>query len=374
MDADGNAFGSPRDTLIMIETQSLEAVHRSLGATLANDGIPLHYGDLAVEYHAAHETAVIMDRSHEGRLTITGRDRLAVLHRISTNHLERLTHGEGAPTVFTNANARILDRATVYHRGDEALLTAEPGRGSALRAYLQRSIFFNDEARISDLADSTRQFAIHGVKADESIAALLPDAQSIPAYGHRTIEIDGAALFIGRRAALIGSAWTVIAPTSAAGIVWSRLTAAARPAGSLAYNILRVEAGRPGGGRELTEQYIPLEVSLWDEVSFNKGCYTGQEIIARMESRGRIARTIVCLHLNSAVDAPTALLSDGREVGTLTSSAQLPDGVHIGIGIVKIGEARIGRRFTTPNGAAVEITRLPGAQPPFGLDSEPTSD
>jgi aminomethyltransferase len=370
MDTDGNTVGNPGDILTMIEIQSLEALHRSLGATLANDGIPLHYGDLAAEYRAAHETAVIMDRSHEGRLTITGRDRLAVLHRISTNHLERLTDGEGAPTVFTNANARILDRATVYHRGDEALLTAEPGRGSPLRAYLQRSIFFNDEAQISDLAELTRQFAIHGVKADESIAALVPDAASIPAYGHCTIEIDGAAIFIGRRAPLIGSAWTVIAPSSAAGIVWSRLTAQAHPAGSLTYNNLRVEAGRPGGGRELTEQYIPLEVGLWDEVSFNKGCYTGQEIIARMESRGRLARTIVCLRMNSAVDAPAPLTSDGREFGTLTSSAQLPDGAHIGIGVVKIGEARIGRRFTTPSGAAVEVIRLPGAQPPFGLDEE----
>ncbi|PJF26494.1 MAG: hypothetical protein CUN53_07610, partial [Phototrophicales bacterium] len=190
----------------MIEIQSLEALHRSLGAVLANDGIPLHYGDLAAEYRAAHETAVIMDRSHEGRLSIIGRDRLSVLHRISTNHLERLTEGEGAPTVFTNANARILDRATVYHRGDEALLTAEPGRGSALRAYLQRSIFFNDEAQISDLAASTRQFALHGVNADEAATVLIPDAASIPAYGHRTIEIDGAEVFIGRRAVLIGSA------------------------------------------------------------------------------------------------------------------------------------------------------------------------
>ncbi|PJF24944.1 MAG: glycine cleavage system protein T, partial [Phototrophicales bacterium] len=184
---------------------------------------------------------------------------------------------------------------------------------------------------------------------------------------------DGAEVFIGRRAALIGSAWTVIMPANAATGIWSRLMAAARPAGSLTYNILRVEAGRPGGGRELSEQYIPLEVGLWDEVSFNKGCYTGQEIIARMESRGRLARTIVCVRLSSPVEAPAPLFSDGREVGTITSSAQLPDGSSIGIGIVKIGEARVGRRLLTANGTAAEVTRLPGAQPPFGLDEESVS-
>jgi aminomethyltransferase len=357
----------------MIEQQSLEALHLSLGAALAADGIPLHYGDLEAEYRAAHEAAVIMDRSHEGRLTITGRDRLAILHRISTNHLERLADGEGAPTIFTNANARILDRATVYHCGDQALLTTEPGRGGALCAYLQRCIFFNDEAQVSDLAPTTRQFALHGAKADEAIAALLPDAAQLPPYGHRTIALDGAAVFIGRRAALIGSAWTVIAPISAAPVVWSRLSAAARPAGSLVYHLLRVEAGRPGGGRELSEQYIPLEVGLWDEVSFNKGCYTGQEIIARMESRGRLARTIVCMRMSAYIDAPAPLLSDEREIGTLTSSAELPNGENIGIGVVKLSEARIGRRFTTPSGALAEVTRLPGAQPPFGLDDEPAN-
>lgn len=360
--------------MTMIETQSLEALHLSLGAVLANDGIPLHYGNLAAEYHAAHESAVIMDRSHEGRLAITGRDRLAVPHRISTNHLERLNEGEGAPTVFTNANARILDRATVYHRGDEALLTTEPGRGSALKAYLQRNIFFNDEAKVTDLAAMTRQFALHGVNADQAVAKLVPDAASIPPYGHRTVEIDGAAVFIGRRTPLIGSAWTVIAPLDAAVAVWSRLAGAARPAGSLTYNVLRVEAGRPGGGRELSEQYIPLEVGLWDEVSFNKGCYTGQEIIARMESRGRLARTIVCVRLSSPVEVPAPLFSDGREIGILTSSAQLPDRGSIGIGIVKIGEARIGRRLMTASGAIAEVTRLPGAQPPFGLDEEAAND
>ncbi len=369
MDTVGDALSHPGNAVTMTALHFLQALHHSLGAALANDGIPLHYGDLAEEYRAAHEAAVVMDRSHEGRLAITGRDRLALLHRISTNHLERLTAGEGAPTVFTNANGRILDRAAVYHRGDEALLTTEPGRGGALRAYLQRNIFFNDEARISDLAELTCQFAVHGVNADQTVASLLSEAASVSSYGHRTVEIDGAAVFIGRRAPLIGSAWTIIAPSSAAAGIWSRLAEAARPAGSLAYNMLRVEAGRPGGGRELTEQYIPLEVGLWDEVSFNKGCYTGQEIIARMESRGRLARTIVCVRLSSPVEAPAPLLSDGREIGTLTSSAELPNGVCVGIGVVKIGEARLDGRFTTSGGAAVEVTRLPGAQPPFGLDN-----
>src|SRR6185295_4976010 len=105
--------------------------------------------------------------------------------------------------------------------------------------------------------------------------------------------------------------------------VWAELlTLGLIPAGSLTYNRLRIRAGRPGVGHELTQDYIPLELGLWDEVSFTKGCYTGQEIIARMESRGRLAKTIITVNLSAAVDAPAKLVADGHEVGMLTSSVQ----------------------------------------------------
>ena len=112
-----------------------------------------------------------MDRSHEGRFEIAGSDRLDLLHRISTNDLLTLDAGEGRPTLFTNAIARILDRATIYHRGERALVIAEPGRGEALRRYLQRNIFFNDDARLIDLASTTRQFVLHGARCRRGLAA-----------------------------------------------------------------------------------------------------------------------------------------------------------------------------------------------------------
>src|SRR5947208_6220717 len=105
---------------------TLSDVYRD--AVVAADGIPLHFGDERGEYHAALEQAVIMDRSHEGRFEIVGNDRLNIIHRISTNDLLTLAPGEGRPTLFTNAVARVLDRATVYARGERALVIAEPGR------------------------------------------------------------------------------------------------------------------------------------------------------------------------------------------------------------------------------------------------------
>ncbi len=135
-------------------------------------------------------------------------------------------------------------------------------------------------------------------------------------------------------------------------------------AGSLTYNTLRIRSGRPGIGRELTEDYIPLELGLWDEVSFQKGCYTGQEIIARMESRGRLAKTIVALRLSAMVDAPADLFHDGKRIGTLTSNVSAPDGEVFGIGLVRPSLAHIGQALSVTNGVTATIRALPGVQPP----------
>jgi folate-binding protein YgfZ len=341
----------------------MQEVHLRLGAVLAPDGVPLHYGDQAAEFHAALHGAALMDRSHEGRLTLSGRDRLALPHRMSTNDLESLQPGEGRPTLFTNPNARVIDRATVYNRNDAALLLTEPGRGEALRLYLQRNIFFNDDARLSDLTGTTRQFSLYGAQADAAIAALgVPD---VPPMHSVEFEIGGAAVFIARNKPFSSAHWTIIAANEHAPAVWEALltTGLATPAGSLAFNLLRISSGRPGVGRELSSEYIPLEIGLWDEVSFHKGCYTGQEIIARMESRGRVARTIVALKLEAPINAPAPLVSEGREVGTLTSSVTTPDGEHIGLGVVKVAVARVGATLLASDIPAT-IMRLPGAQPP----------
>ncbi|MBE2269060.1 MAG: aminomethyl transferase family protein [Anaerolinea sp.] len=338
---------------------------RALGAALANDGIPLHFGDQAREYHAALEAAVLMDRSHEGRLRLSGQDRLNIMHRISTNDLLSLEIGHGRPTVFTNPNARILDRAIVCRTDeDAALVLTEPGRGEALKAYLGRNVFFNDELKITDLTPETRQFVLHGATADAVIGQVSPGTTALPIYGVRTLE-DA---IIVRDQPLSGSHWRVIVPTSVAAAWWDRLLAAGErhgliPAGSLTYNVLRISAGRPGVGRELSTDYIPLEVGLWDEVNFKKGCYTGQEIIARMESRGRLAKTIAALSLAAPVTAPAPLTRDGREIGILTSAVTTPDGEHVGIGVIKLALATPGQVLSA-NGIDVTITRLLGAQPP----------
>lgn len=337
---------------------------RQQGAQIAPDGIPLHYGNVDAEYAAAHNGAVMMDRSHEGRLRATGADRLEFLHRICTNDLHNMAPGEGRGVVLTQPNARIIDRVLVYHRGETALYLTGPGRRDAVQNLLQRNIFFNDDAQLAPQAG--HQFVLHGPTADGVIAALGIDAQAVPPLHGVEAEIDGQRVFVARRKPVSGAHWAVITTADAGAVpVWDALNAAgALPAGALAYNMLRISAGVPAYGREISGDYLPLEVGLWDEVSFTKGCYTGQEIIARMESRAQLARVMVRVVLDGPLTAPEPLQHEGKAAGTLTSAVTTAPNEHLGIAVVKNALGQPGVTFTTQAGVTVTVRDLAGTPPP----------
>lgn len=359
----------------------LGAFHAAQGAKVADDGIPLQYTELQIEYQAALTSCVLLDRSHEGRLSISGADRVEIVHRISTNDLHNMALGEGRPTIFTNANARIIERAVAFADGTDdhptLLLMTGPGRNAPLRDYLQRNIFFRDAAKIEDMTPKTAQFDLHGPTADSVIEALVPGATALPPMHGQMLEGgEGGHGFITRREPYSGEHWTVIVPVEQAAALWLKILEAGQPygliaAGSLTFNTLRIRAGHPAVGRELSQEYIPLEIGLWDEVSFKKGCYTGQEIIARMESRGKLARMLVHLDLSAPVNAPVDLTGDdGKRVGSVTSSVVAPSGEVFALGVVKTSLAVPGATFkageATATATAVPIatiSRIAGSQP-----------
>ena len=142
------------------------------------------------------------------------------------------------------------------------------------------------------------------------------------AYLHRTDPIAGDGYFVMCQEADREALWQHLISS---GLV---------TADAAAYEFLRIESGRPRFGHELTQDYIPLEANLWDDVSFNKGCYIGQEIIARMESRNRLAKKLVKLTLAAPVATDSPLTANGKNGGTLTSAAMGPNG-SVALGYVK---------------------------------------
>lgn len=344
--------------------------HLELGARLAADHIPLDYGDQPAELAAARDGAILLDRSHEGRILLRGRDCLALPNRMSTNDLQSLSIGVGAPTIFTNPNARILFRALCLRTEAGLLLISEAGQGAALSAYLRRSIFFGDQAIVEDQSAQTAQFALHGRTADDVAAALSAESTALPLYANAQMDSDFGTLTLARRKPICGDHWLVVCPAAGAADLHRRLLKLGeahnlRPAGSLTYNSLRIASGR-AAGLELSTDYLPLEVGLWDEVSFNKGCYTGQEIIARMESRGRLAKTLARLALSAYVPAPAPVFADGRAVGKLTSSAQTADGDLVALAVLRLASAAPRTALEVgENQLPARVIDYAGAQPAF---------
>ena len=289
-----------------------------------------------VGYRAAHEAAVLVDHGARGLLRLTGKTRLDLLHRMSTQAVKDLKPGEGAATVLTTDIGRIIDRVVLYAAADHALLLAGEGHAEALARYLRRNIFFNDDVQVYDLSAEMAILGVYGPQAREHMVALgLDEAKELPRH-HWASPGPNAAYSLHRADPLGGDGYIILTPSDTVGSLLDAL--AVGPSLSAideaTYDYLRIEAGQPRFGRELTLDYIPLEAGLWDDVSFHKGCYTGQEIIARMESRGKLAKRLARLRPASPVAAGAAVAAAGRPVGAITSAADGPAG-PLALGYIK---------------------------------------
>ena len=278
------------------------------------------------QYAAAHTGVVIFDHSHAPTLLMRGADTFALLQRLSTNDVASLAVDEACPTLFLNATGRILERVIVQREGDDARLFLEPGRDTLLLPYLRRNIFFRDDVTVAWETDRSR-FEIIGPLAMKTLSSL--DLVTHGASAIRTDNDREDGWLINCRAVAGSALWRAIQVSSPAILKGSESIR----------EFLRIESGLPAADRELTPVYLPLELGLWDEVSFEKGCYIGQEIIARMESRQQLARLLVCLELDDSAVPDMILLRDGKRVGKITSIARGPCGDWRGLGVVRRGSA-----------------------------------
>lgn len=337
------------------------------GAVFGPDGAaPLSFGDDARAYQAAHAAAVLADLGDEGLIELTGADRLRIVHRISTNAVEGLALGEGRATVLTTPIGRIIDRIMLHALDeDRTLVRTGAGRGTLVADYLRRNVFFRDRMQIRGVGDALTLLGLYGPQAGAILSRLgTPDA--LPElHAVRPVTWDGLPLFVVGLDPFDMPGFGLVVPRDRAIALWQAILAAGAeaglaPAGRAALDVLRIEAGLPGPAGELNEEFIPLEAGLWADVSFRKGCYTGQEIIARMESRGKLARMLVGVRLSGPAPVGAVWSEGGRARGMLTSVAQRPDGVWIGLGFVRPELATVGQTLDLAGGAVATIVRAAG--------------
>lgn len=278
-------------------------------------------------YEVAHSQAVLVDRSALGMLKVTGKTRLDLIDRMSTQRVKQLQSGEGAATILTTDIGRFIDRLILYAGSDAVYALTGEGNGDAVARYLMGYVFFNDDFQLQDVTAETAVFGIYGPKAGPMLAAAGFPSSDLPLHHWRTVDFNGVTAYLHRTDPIAGDGYLVTCQDADREAVWNGLQAAGLVvADAAAFTALRVESGMPQYGAEITGDYIPLETGLWDDVSFNKGCYIGQEIIARMESRGKLAKQLVQLRAPQPLPAAAPVLADGKTVGSVTSTAVLPKG------------------------------------------------
>ncbi len=286
--------------------------------------------DLHDAYELAQSDALVLRHSQPDILQMSGKDRLDFLNRICTNELGELLSGEFISTVLTNANARIVDILHVLQREDDALLLTSPNRGNMVRERLNSYIFFQDDVQILPWNDNQFLFwGIYGPNCLKIVRNITPSTAEFKSGGYESHE---DCLIIPYDNDHLNGFHMLLNPSNELVPSWDEST---QPVRMAAYQALRIEAGIPEAEKEITEERIPLEVGLDDMISFTKGCYIGQEIIARLDSRGGLARRMVGIRLAKPAPEGSQIFQGGAAIGTLTSAAQSPRYGTIGLCIVK---------------------------------------
>jgi folate-binding protein YgfZ len=323
---------------------------------------PRHYGDPDSEYGAFTDGAALVDSSDRTRIEHAGSDALDLLHRLTTNDLLGLEQGKARRTVVTTGDARVIDLLTVVNRPSQPLLLlGGPSTGKRLLEWLDQYTFGEDSAP-ADVTGSTAQFTIAGPAALRTLAdAAKLERVDLAPDSYARLAIAGHQVDLVRTDALGAGTVELIVPAALGADVWRALThAGATPAGTLAYDALRVARGVPEYGRELDERVNPHEANLVGSVSFTKGCYVGQEVVARLDTYDKVQRRLVGVRSENELTYGTTVLAEGRPAGEVRTVAETgPVAGHAALAYVRRGHWEPGAELELEGGGTARVVAFP---------------
>ncbi len=286
-------------------------------------------------YHEALSGVAYYPQVRVGCLRISDRDRLDFLQRQTTNDIRRLSVNQSVVTILVSANARILDVLRLIMDGEDILALTLPGTGSETANFLKSRIFFMDQVQVADVSNQVGQLDLEGPGIGDFLGSLgIDTAPRIDEV--RSIEVEGIPVKLIGHTGLSGPGIRMVAPAYTVAALKSAFQSrGAVTLDEASYQVLRVEAGLPLAGSEITPDYTPLEAGLRHYVSESKGCYTGQEVIARQITYDKITRHLVGLKLESIVQPKTRIYAEGKPVGQITSAVNSPRFGPIALAIIK---------------------------------------
>ncbi|MXV73656.1 aminomethyl transferase family protein [Candidatus Poribacteria bacterium] len=357
-----------------MKTTSLHYIHEQLGATFAEKhqgwNIAAQFTDAVSEHHAVRNSVGIVDLSYRSRHQLTGDDRAKFLHRIISNDIEGLSAGQGTYATLLTHRGKIIADLNIYVLEDAIIIDAAPETAENLFGELDKYIIA-DDVELSDLTAETGAMAVHGPKSSELVQSVLgvSDVAALPERHNCVREVDERFKhpIVCVRTDTTGEVgYMLYTAAEALASLWEALMTEGsqfnvQPIGWNALESLRIEAGIPRYGTELTDAVIPLEAELEHAIDFEKGCYIGQEIVARMKYRGHPNRLLRGIEID---DSPTfedgcelrpgaRVFNGEKEVGWLTSTTFAPTlGKQVALGYVRIAVTEAGSRvqIETSNG------------------------
>ncbi|KAL0718763.1 hypothetical protein Bca4012_068086 [Brassica carinata] len=317
------------------------------GGIVSEDGVVESFDNDDEALDAFDKGVVVVDLSHFGRIRVE----MIAFISFTTRLLQIL-------------NASMKDRdVTLYSLPQQQgrLILLMPGSWY---------IFFADKVEIKDITKQTCLFALAGPKCNEIMSKLnLGDLIGQPYGRHQHYSFDGMPITVGVGSLISDEGFTMLMSPGGAVSVWKTLLSeGAVPMGSVAWEKLRVIQGRPAPERELSKEFNVLEAGLWNSISLNKGCYKGQETIARLITYDGVKQRLCGLELSAQAEPGSTITFDGKKVGKLTSYTRGRNGSsHFGLGYIKKQAASIGNTVTIGEdiyGIVAEVPYLSRQHPP----------
>ena len=338
----------------------LWAFHQSNGAVFAeSDGwlLPTHFGDGAAEYKAVRSTAGLIDRCHRGLLQVTGPDRLSFLQGMLSNDLRDINPGEGQYATVLNQQGKVLGDVRVLRSENSFYLDLWEVIKDKIVEHLNRYLVA-DEVEIADRSESYGILSLQGPQSKALLQKLVGQGElPVRPAAHVMVDVDGAEICVVHDSHTGEVGFDLIIPMLALRNVAQSATdlgkqLAAVWVGEEAQNSLRIEAGIPRYGIDITEDHLLLETGLEHAVSFKKGCYLGQEVVERIRSRGHVNKKLCGLLLDGrdSARAGDLIFAAEKNIGIVTSA------VYSSVLARPIALGYLHRDFWTP-GSNVSVNR-----------------
>ncbi len=307
--------------------------------------------------------AYLCNRSHWGLLTLSGDDRMRFLHNQTTNNIQALKPGEGCDTVFVTPTGRNIDLVSAYIREEDILLLVSPGENQRLYQWMDRYIFPFDKVKLGDVSSQFSIFTLLGQKSQNLLANYVDYylLSSRREFENFAVKIDGIEVLITVGCNLKLPGYNLILPREKADLVWEKL--ASLPCQIIdedTWEKIRIIRGRPAIHHELTEDYNPLEAGLWHAVSFNKGCYIGQETITRLNTYKGVKQRLWGIKLTGKINPETDItitVGEEEKVGKITSYFHT-EGLNFALGYIRTKAGGEGLQVTV-GGERGEVVALP---------------